>query len=154
MNQIRDEELAVAKLNIPSPAVLADRLGLNLKRLAEIASRAESFYSPFDLESPHVHLKKSLHRKHGTSTARQGISNPMQRTIERALLHPILFPPHIFGAVRSRSIQANASFHLGTRLLIAIDIRGCFPSISNQQVYRTWTSTLGCSASVITQNRP
>jgi hypothetical protein len=56
--------------------------------------------------------------------------------------------PHIAPHVRSRSIQANASFHLGARLLIAIDIRGCFPSISNQQVYRTWTSTLGCSARV------
>jgi retron-type reverse transcriptase len=72
----------------------------------------------------------------------------MQRRIEHVLLNPLLFPPHVFGAVRSRSIADNAAFHLGATLLITIDIRSCFPSISNKQIYRTWTSTLGCSARV------
>ena len=148
MKRIAEEEPGVAKLNIQSPAILADRLGINLKSLADIASRAQSFYSPFDLEvRPHPFGKKPSGRTRHIDCPTSELKS-VQRRIERVLLHPVLFPAHIFGAVRARSIHGNASFHLGARLLVAIDIRSCFPSISNLQVYRTWTNTLGCSARV------
>jgi retron-type reverse transcriptase len=148
MNQIEAEEPAIAKLNISSPAVLADRLGISLKKLAEVASQAQSFYSPFDLAARTRPFQKEPSRKARHIDCPRGDLKSVQRRIERVLLHPILFPPHIFGAVRSRSIEDNASFHLGARLLVTIDIRSCFPTISNLHIYRTWTSTLGCSARV------
>lgn len=150
MNQDEAEKLAIAKLNIPSPAVLADRLGISLKRLVEVASQAQSFYSPFDLAARQRPFQKEPSRKVRQIDRPGGYLKSVQRRIERALLYPILFPPHIFGAVRSRSICDNASFHLGARLLVTIDIRSCFPTISNKQIYRVWTSTLGCSARVAT----
>lgn len=148
MNQDEVEELAIAKLNIPSPAVLADRLGISLKRLVEVASQAGLFYSPFDLAPRQRPFQKEPSRKIRHIDRPGGHLKFVQRRIERTLLHPILFPPHIFGAVRSRSICDNASFHLGAPLLVTIDIRSCFPTISNKAIYRTWTSTLGCSARV------
>jgi len=148
MNQPGEEELAVTKLNIPSSAVLADRLGISLKRLADIASRAESFYHPFDLAPRSRPFQKEPSRKTRRIDCPEGDLKFLQRRIERVLLHPLLFPSHIFGAVQSRSICDNASFHMGASLLVTIDIRSCFPTISNKQIYRTWTSTLGCSARV------
>jgi RNA-directed DNA polymerase len=148
MKEFALEEPAIAKLNIPSPAVLADRLGISLRRLAEAASRAPSFYSPFDLAARSRPFQKEPSQKVRHIDCPTGELKAIQRQIDRVLLHPILFPPHIFGGVRSRSILDNASFHLGTSLLITIDIRSCFPTISNLQIYRTWTSTLGCSARV------
>jgi RNA-directed DNA polymerase len=148
MSQIREKEPAIAKLNISSPAELADRLGISPKRLADIALRVESFYRPFDLVPRPRPFEKRPSRKTRHIDCPTGDLKSVQRRIERVLLHPILYPPHIFGAVKSRSIQANASFHLGARLLITIDLRTCFPNVSNQQIYRTWTETLGCSARV------
>jgi RNA-directed DNA polymerase len=148
MDQVGEEEQAVAKLNIPSPAALADRLGISLKRLADIASRAQSFYSPFDLAVRPRPFEKKPSQKTRHIDCPTGDLKSVQRRIERVLLHPVLFPRHVFGAVRSRSICHNASFHLGAPLLVTIDIRSCFPTISNKQIYRTWTSTLGCSARV------
>src|SRR5271163_1682896 len=107
MNQIGEEELAVPKLNIPSPAVLADRLGISLKKLADIASQAQSFYSPFDLAVRPRPFEKKPSQKTRHIDCPRGDLKSVQRRIERVLLHPVLFPPHIFGAVRSRSIQAN-----------------------------------------------
>lgn len=148
MDQIEAEEVPIAKLNIPSPTVLAQRLGINVKKLVDIATRAESFYSPFDFVSRPRPFQKSPSRKSRRIDCPEGDLKDVQRRIERALLHPLLFPPHICGGIRSRSILDNASFHLGAPLLVTIDIHKCFPSISNKQVYRTWTGVLGCSARV------
>jgi RNA-directed DNA polymerase len=148
MNQIEAEELTITKLNIPSLAVLADRLGISLKKLVDVASGAESFYHPFDLAPRSRPFQKDSSRKTRRIDCPEGELKSVQRRIERALLYPVMFPPHIFGAVRSRSIHDNASFHLGAPLLVTIDIRSCFPTISNKQIYRTWTNTLGCSARV------
>lgn len=148
MNQNKVEELAIVNLNIPSPAALADRLGIGLKKLVEVASQAQSFYSPFDLAVRRRPFQKEPSRKIRHIDCPIGYLKSVQRRIERTLLYPVLFPPHIFGAVRSRSIFDNASFHLGSPLLVTIDIRSCFPSISNEQIYRIWTNTLGCSARV------
>jgi hypothetical protein len=82
------------------------------------------------------------------------IDNPLrelkfvQKRIYRRLLKPIRFPDHIFGAVPKRSVWDNADRHLGSALLVTLDIRQCFPSITNLQVYRVWAELLGCSPPV------
>lgn len=84
------------------------------------------------------------------------IDNPLrelrwiQKRIYRRLLRPICFPEHIIGAVPKRSVKDNAERHLSAPLLITLDLRQCFPSITNLQVYRVWRYLLGCSTPVAT----
>lgn len=49
------------------------------------------------------------------------------------------------GGIRKRSVLDNAERHLGASLLVTIDVRKCFPSITNKHVYHVWRNVLGCS---------
>jgi hypothetical protein len=42
----------------------------------------------------------------------------------------------------------NAERHLGSTLLVTLDVRQCFPSITNAHIYRVWSGFLGCSPPV------
>jgi RNA-directed DNA polymerase len=141
---------SIQALNIHSLNDLAFRLGEKRTKLDDFAARAASFYRPYDLVSrprPYSHANKAKPKP-------RHIDQPIdelklvQQKIHRLLLRPLCFPGHICGAVRSRSILDNASMHLGAPLVVTIDIRQCFPSISNKQVYRVWRDLLGCSGCV------
>jgi RNA-directed DNA polymerase len=140
----------IQQLGIKSLNRLSFALGERREKLDDLANHAASFYRPYDLvPRPRPFPNR---RKKGKKPRR--IDQPygdlkfVQQKIHRLLLRPLCFPPHICGAVQSRSIIDNASLHLGTPLLVTIDIRQCFPSISNKHVYRVWKELLGCSASV------
>lgn len=61
---------------------------------------------------------------------------------------PICFPDNIFGGIRKRSILDNAEHHHGATLLVTIDVKQCFPSITNRHIYSVWAELLGCSPPV------
>jgi RNA-directed DNA polymerase len=127
---------------------LAFILGVDLKKLVDIAQEAKIFYRPFDSQG----RKRPFQRK-ATKTRR--IDNPVQELkriqdiIQRQLLRPICFPNHIIGGVSKRSVEHNAGRHLrGATLLVTIDVRKCFPSITNKHVYHVWRNVLGCAPRV------
>jgi RNA-directed DNA polymerase len=145
MNQVFHE---VEKLKILSEKSLADRLRVPRERLVEISLSTASHYDPFPTRKPpRPFQKKPL-------GSRRNIDNPQDDTrwvqgrIYQRLLKPISFPAHIKGAVTKRSVYHNAHLHLGASLLVTIDIKGCFPSIDNEKVYRVWADLLGCSPPV------
>jgi RNA-directed DNA polymerase len=72
----------------------------------------------------------------------------VQKRIYRRLLKSICFPEHILGAVPKRSVRDNAERHLASTLLVTLDVKQCFPSITNVQVYGVWSELLGCSPPV------
>jgi len=148
MSQTEAVADCITKLRILSPNALAHRLGLSVEKLRDIAARADAFYRPFDTTSRQRPFQKKPPRKARHIDCPEGELKAVQRIINRLLLQPILFPPHVCGAVPSRSILDNASRHLGASTLVTIDIRKCFPSISNKQIYHTWADALGCSARV------
>lgn len=148
MSQSEAVAESIAKLNILSPNALAHKLGLSAERLHDVAARPDLFYHPFDTTPQPRPFQKKPARKPRHIDCPEGELKAVQRKINRVLLQPILFPTHICGAVRSRSILDNAALHLGAPVLVTIDIRKCFPSISNKQIYRTWADVLGCSARV------
>lgn len=139
---------SIAKLNILSPKVLAYKLGISAEKLADISRRTDAYYRPFNAKARQRPFAKKVARKTRHIDRPEGELKALQRKINQVLLKPILFPDHICGAVSSRSISDNASRHLGAPLLVTIDIRRCFPSISNKQIYSTWADVLGCSARV------
>ena len=138
----------VARLNILSERRLGDLLRVPSERLAEISLSSPDHYDPFPCSKP---LRPFQTQPVGSP---RNIDNPqddtrwVQNRIYHRLLKPICFPTHIMGAVPKRSVYDNAHLHLGANLLVTIDIKGCFPSITNAKVFRVWRDLLGCSPPV------
>jgi len=146
MNQLRSNG-EITELNILSVNKLAFTLNVELARLVEIARAADSYYDPFEATARSHPFQKSPPKG-------RLIDNPLgelkriQKRIYRQLLKPICFPDHIFGGVPKRSVLDNAERHRGASLLVTIDVRKCFPSITNRQIYYVWRNLLGCSPRV------
>jgi RNA-directed DNA polymerase len=139
---------SVQKLDILSPRRLADVVKIPRDTLDKVAASSSNGYSPYMLAKP-----RRPFELHYTPTPRP-IDNPrqdlkwIQQRIYRRLLKPICFPPHILGAIPKRGIMDNAERHLASRLLVTLDVRQCFPSITNAHIYRLWSEFLGCSPPV------
>jgi len=145
---MREEFAPVEGLQILSENRLADILKIPREELVSLSARPGPKYGPFmSVKPPRPFQKLPL------SKARP-IDNPLrelkfvQKRIYRRLLKPICFPAHILGAVPKRSVTDNADRHLKSSLLVTLDIRQYFPSITNLQVYRVWAELLGCSPPV------
>jgi RNA-directed DNA polymerase len=138
----------VEKLRILSVNRLADILKIPRETLVRVSAEPELNYDPFET----VGRSRPFQKQH--SSKLRPIDNPLkelswvQKRIYRRLLKPICFPEHIFGAVPKRSVRDNAGRHLDAGLLVTLDIRQCFPSITNVQVYQVWRKLLGCSTPV------
>lgn len=147
-------EAAVQKLGILSPKHLGDILKIPPGRLESVGAALSSQYSPF------THIKPPRPFQRTYSLKPRPIDNPLgeikwiQKRIYRRLLKPLCFPEHVLGGVPKRSVLDNAERHLETNLLVTLDVRQCFPSITNCHVYRVWSGFLGCSppvAALLTQ---
>ncbi len=138
----------VAKLNIQSVNRLGNLLKIPPERLLSLSASPNASYRPFD----HVRPKRPFQTK-PPSQPRQ-IDNPLKDlswaqkagTLNRRLLAPTCFPEHVFGGIRKRSVLDNAEYHHGAALLVTIDIKQCFPSITNKHVYDVWKEFLGMRA--------
>jgi len=146
-----DQEGAVGqieKLNIRCVNHLADILKIPGERLLKISGSPNSGYQPFD----HTRAPRPFQKK-PRSHPRQ-IDNPIselswvQKRINRRLLVPICFPQNMCGAIRKRSVLDNAEHHNHASLLVTLDIKQCFPSITNKHVYSVWHEFLGCEPPV------
>lgn len=140
-------ETQIEKLNILSVNRLAYELKLDLSELVDLGRASDRHYDPFQTQG---RVRPFQRRQPKTRL----IDNPLklakliQKRIYRKYLRPICFPEHILGAVRKRSVEDNAERHLGASLLVTIDVRKCFPSITNKHVYHVWRNVLGCSPRV------
>ncbi len=145
---IREEITLVKKLQILSENRLADLLKIPREGLVRLSTGSGPRYGPFTSVKPPRPFQRL------PASKPRPIDNPLrelkfvQKRIYRRLLKPICFPDHIFGAVPKRSVWDNADRHLESSLLVTLDIRQCFPSITNLQVYRVWAELLGCSPPV------
>jgi hypothetical protein len=123
-------------------------LNVSLGELTGIADNAKSHYKPFPLQP-----KKNLFSRKPPKPPRP-IDRPtgrlleVQRSINDILLGSILLPEHINGAVPKRTIYLNAEMHRGAPVLVTIDIKQCFPSITSKHIYQVWCKTLGCSPEI------
>ncbi len=145
------EEVApvVGKLHILSVKLLADMLQIPSGTLVRLSLEPRLNYDPFETTGKSRPFQKRLPSK------LRPIDNPLselswvQKRIYRRLLKPICFPEHVLGAVPKRSVRKNAERHLKSgALLVTIDIRQCFLSVTNVHVYRVWRQVLDCSTPV------
>ena len=107
---------------------LAWRLGVPLHRLREAARDTELFYREFRrprpgrpdrvIDNPHPCLKK------------------IQRRARTVFLGNQPLDDSVHGCVEGRSPSTNAEVHCRQRNLARIDVKNCFPSITNRKVFR------------------
>ena len=134
----------VERLNIKCVNHLAGLLKIPGERLLSLAASPNASYNPFD----HTRARRPFQKKPPSQPRK--IDNPLQdlswaqKRINRLLLAPICFPEHMFGAIPKRSVFGNSEHHHGALLLVTIDVKQCFPSITNKHVYSVWSNLLGC----------
>lgn len=143
----RENAKEVAKANLLSINQLAFILNVDAGQLVDVARRVDRYYDPFETAGRSRPFQKQPPKT-------RLIDNPLrdlkriQKRIYRRILRPICFPNHILGGVPKRSVLDNAERHRGATLLVTLDIRKCFPSITNKHVYHVWRGVLGCSPRV------
>ena len=122
---------------------LADLLGSRRAYLEDLASHAGGSYGrSFDMR-----------RERGKGKWRH-IDSPdeplkrVQRAIHNKLLRDVVFPPEYCGGLAGRSTKDNAGAHVGQPLVVCLDLKDCFPSISNRKVFAAIKDTFTASDEV------
>lgn len=140
---------SLRRLDLYSMRRLERLLGLSRNYIRAAAASAGGNYSPFEkLSKP-----KPFQRKPAPSKRRR-IDNPsaelkkVQSLIAQRLLRPLSLPPHICGGIKGKNVLDNAALHRSSRVLLKMDIKRFFPSITNKHVYAVWRDLLNCSPEI------
>lgn len=110
-------------------------------KIQALASTAGNYYRPFFKTDPRNGKQRQ-------------IDNPieplksLQRRIKQQILDTMPLPPGVVGGVKGRRLRDNLTPHVGKFQVSCLDIRNCFPSISNKRVYSIYTSFFGCSPTI------
>jgi hypothetical protein len=133
-------------LDLYSFKKLETALGYPRAHLRRIAAIVGSCYRPFPQKK-----KPKPFQKAPLSPKVRMIDNPslelkkIQRAINTKLLRPLEFPIHVCGGVKGRSVAENIRLHSGARVLVTLDIRRFFPSVTSLRVHAVWYKELNCS---------
>lgn len=124
-------------------------LGLSRSYIHAAAASAGGNYSPFEKSS-----KPKPFQRNPAPPKRRRIDNPstelkkVQSLIARRLLQSLCLPSHICGGVKGKKVLDNVALHRNSRVLLKMDIKRFFPSITNRHVYAVWRDLLNCSPEI------
>lgn len=110
--------------------------GFDRELLRKLAAERERYYRPF-------HLLRGGKARHIDNPV--GVLKDVQKAIARHVLTSWQAPPEMYGAIRGRTARQNARQHVGALILAKVDIRQCYPSITEEQVHSALVLRLGCS---------
>lgn len=125
-----------------SPHVLSRILGIETEEIDRLSRTAPHYYKPFDL------------RKTASSNKWRHIDNPvgklksLQALLDRRILRLIPLPDTMYGGVPNRSTRMNALLHAKQPCVVTMDLKSCFPRISNHEVYRAFRRHMKVSREV------
>lgn len=125
-------------------------LGRDRESLRRLAKHAGRYYRPFDRRRVRGD-PRSKWRHIDNSTEEIKV---VQRRIEKMILNPVPLPDTMMGAIGGRSIRDNAARHLAQPVVVALDLRACFPRTSSLKVFDAYLKHVRCStqiASLLTQ---
>lgn len=126
------------------------RIGFSREKLKEVALTPDSYYSPFPLPPKPLRpfAKKIPKQKIRMIDRPKGCLLEIQKRIYQRLLRNLEVPSYICGGVKGRSVLMNVKFHGGAAVIVNLDIKSWFPSITSRHVYRVWRRILNCSRPV------
>ena len=145
----KQKEKSEFALKIKNLRALAYRLDLPEDVIVVESRRTGRDYSPFVSRNEPPPFAKLP-----TVLKERAIDNPVDATkfiqarIYQKLLQPLPWPEHIFGGVKGKSLLHNIRRHLGAPVIVTVDIRSFFPSISTHQIYAVWADLLGCAPEI------
>lgn len=117
-----------------------------IEEIKAIANKAGAYYSPFPRPA-----KRRWFPKNPITTKQRQIDNPgeplkaLQKTILSRMLERIELPDHVKGGVKGRSLRNNIELHISQKVLVTLDIKSFFPSITHHHIYSIWRHNLNCS---------
>ena len=121
-------------------------LGYPRAHLRRIAAIVGSCYRPFpQKKKPKPFQKAPLSQKVRMIDNPSSELKKIQRAINTKLLRRLELPMFVCGGVKGRSVADNIELHLGARVLVTMDIRRFFPSVSSRQIFAVWRDELNCS---------
>lgn len=139
----------IEPLRIVTLGDLERRLRVVRVKLHTLVDNAQDYYAPYLLEKPQYPFSK----KKKPPKVRL-IDRPikdlvdLQSRIYYGLLRNVELPKHICGGVKGRSVLTNVAHHLNAPLIVSLDIKDFFPSITAAHVRRVWRNVLKCSRQV------
>lgn len=144
-----NDALPPSRLDLWSISKLEALLGISREVMRELASTSGSLYRPFEKRA----TPKPFQKKPRLQKVRY-IDNPLVRLkkvqgrIYRRLLRPIVLPNYLCGGVGGKTVLDAVLLHQGSKVLVRVDIKSFFPSVSNIQVYNVWSRLLNCSPQI------
>lgn len=109
---------------------LAKHLGTTTSLLKKLAENSPKYYR----------LKTKPKKNNGVRKY-YSIREPLksvQAKIRKRILLKVTYPDYLQGSIKGRSPKTNAQIHVGAKCLIELDIANFFPSITRDQVFRTF----------------
>ena len=128
------------KLDIRSLKGLGWKLGRRPSDLQDMSSKIGSYY-----RTKHERKKDGSFRR--IDAPQSGLKR-VQKKIYEALLSSLEWPEYLHGGIQSRSPDSMAANHLGKIVVVRIDIKDFYASVSKDCVYWIWNVLLGCSPDV------
>ena len=117
------------KIAILSVRDFASRIGVTSERLYAMADNIKAHYRAMPLRD----------KKNGAVIRQLRIPDDelmgIQRKIVKHVLEPIGFSDLAHGGVRGRSPRTNAATHCGAALVVTVDVKHFFPSVSHRVVH-------------------
>lgn len=120
-------------LKIDSLNKFAILIGIPREKLEELAESAYSYYKPF---------KNKKKRNFDNPT---GLLKEVQSRITNRLLAKITFPNFVIGGIKGRSPLEHPQRHTNKKVVVTIDVKGCFPNLTSSQIFNVWVKQLECS---------
>jgi len=124
---------------------LATIVGTSMEDIQHAAINAESYYAPF-AKKPKTKPFSRLpdHTRARVIEPPTGFLMHLLAKIHSEILQPIQLPDYLVGGVRGKSVLDNLQNHSRSKVLVRLDIKSYFPSVSDVQIQRVWNEHFGC----------
>lgn len=127
---MNDRKVERPPFRISSKAELCSLLKVSQGLVGHVVSRMDHYYVKDSRPKPNGGVR-TLYKP-------LGVLRQIQNAIKTSILSRVSPLPFVHGGIRKRSIQSNAMPHIGKDVVLAADIKDCFPSIRPERVLRVF----------------
>jgi RNA-directed DNA polymerase len=117
---------------ISRPDSLYRALSINKTDIDKVLADIDSYYYEYEKRT----VKKNGKIKTRVINPSKGTLKIIQKRIDNLLKEKIPATPYAFGSTKGRSGISNAKFHQGNKYIFQTDLKGFFPSITQDMVYQ------------------
>ena len=105
---------------------LAKTLGVKSEYLIRISEKSNSLF----------YLK--ITKKNRCVTPAKEPLKSIHQKIQKRILSKVKFPDYLQGSIKNKSSLSNAQLHKKAELVIQLDIKNFYPSVTEEQIFKIW----------------